>query len=178
MKPTPITLLALALLLSLGGAPAYAQQFRTAVGGRVGDPSGFSVKHFLDDAIAVEGVAAASPFGSYRYFGVEGLGLYHFNDVDFGADLETMRLYAGVGAGVRFFDYDRSLFGVGVDPDDFSGTALNVKALVGLQYVFEDAPLELTLDGGPRIYAGRNLFGGLGVFGVHYSLGVRYILSR
>ena len=176
MKHT-LTSLALAVgLLVLGTATSVsAQQVQTAVGGRIGSPFGLSAKYFITPEIALEGIATARFRNFYNDFSLEAAGLYHL-DLDFGEpELELLKLYVGAGAGATFFNYNDRLFATpGVRRDRYGSVALNLRGYVGVQYAFEDVPLELTVDTGPGIYAGRVY----DTFYFHYSIGIRYILSR
>ncbi len=173
MKHTLLTLAATALLALASPQTLSAQQVQTAIGGRVGSPFGLSAKYFLTEEFALEGVVSLGLRNFQRDFAISGAGLYHF-DIDFGEpELEPLKLYAGAGAGISLIRYRNGFF-VGSDPrDDRRAAALNLRGYIGLQYAFEDVPLELTIDTGPGIYAGRVY----DTFYVHYSLGVRYILD-
>ncbi len=175
MKHTFSTFATLAVLTFATSSTLRAQQVRTAAGGRLGSPFGLSVKHFVTDDLALEGIASIGLYNSRRDFSLSAAALYHLN-LDFGdADLELLKLYVGGGAGVSFFNYrDRYFFGTGRSRSEVGAAALNIRGYVGLQYAFEDVPLELTFDGGPAIYAGLVYDS----FYFHYSLGVRYIISR
>ena len=57
--------------------------------------------------------------------------------------------YAGVGAGIGKWDYD----GPG-HPDPDNGTFLLVAGDIGIEYVFDGAPIQLSLDFRPELYFG------------------------
>ena len=177
----PTSLLsAVALVCSLLSArPAVAQgDVGLAAGLRLGYPFGLSVKGFVTDEIALEGVAGFRPYWG-RGYGATDLrliGLYHY-DLELTEDgWEPLQLVFGGGIGFRFWNYDDDFYrNNGRDRGYYSGTTLGIRAYVGAQYAFDDVPLELTLDVGPGLGFGRLW---VNAFGFHYSAGVRYIISR
>lgn len=173
---TILTTLALSCALALSAA---AQDVGLALGARVGYPWGLSVKAFVTDEIALEGIAGFHPyFGSrYRSFDARFGGFYHY-DLELTEDgLEPLQLMFGATAGLRFWRYDDDFFGPGLGRlrDDYSDTTFDLRAHVGAQYAFDDIPLELTLDIGPGLGFG-DLW--INAFSFHSSAGVRYIISR
>lgn len=80
--------------------------------------------------------------------------------------------YAGVGAGIGKWDYD----GPG-DPDPDSGTFLLVAGDIGIEYVFEGAPIQLSLDFRPELYFGDDRDDwddDYDSFGPDIALGIRF----
>ena len=167
--------LACALLVA---RPAAAQgDVGLAIGARVGYPFGLSLKAFVTDEIALEGVAGFRPYWGSRYASTDlrFIGLYHY-DLELSEDgLEPLQLVFGGGIGFRFWNYDDDFFGPGRSRGDYASTTLGLRAYVGAQYAFDDVPLELTLDIGPGLGFGRLW---VNTFDFHYSAGVRYIISR
>ena len=85
-------------------------------------------------------------------------------------DIKGIDYYYGGGLAVSFWT-----FGDGFG-DEFNTTSIGAQGYLGLSYVFEDLPLNITLDWVPTIFFGNNAFrSGFATFG---SLGVRYVLSR
>ena len=177
MRPRSL-LSALALLAAAFLArPAAAQDVGLAAGVRVGYPWGLSVKYFVTDEIALEGMAGFQPFFGSPYSTVDlRLGGFYHYDLELREDgLEPLQLMFGASAGVRFWNYDDDFFFGPGDRNGLSDVTLGLRAHVGAQYAFEDLPLELTLDVGPGIGFG-DLW--INAFSFHSSAGVRYIISR
>jgi len=79
--------------------------------------------------------------------------------------------YAGVGGGIGSWSYN----GPG-DPDPDGGTFLLAAGDIGIEYNFEEAPIQLSLDFRPEIYFGDNRkdFDNYDSFGPDIALGIRY----
>jgi hypothetical protein len=111
------------------------QTYNTGLGLRGGYPSGITVKQFLTDFTAVEGVFS---FG-WGGFGVTGLYQIH-NKIP---DAPGFEWYYGAGAHLATAKSD------GNSP--FAGSMggelyLGVDGIVGVEYVFESAPISISLD--------------------------------
>ncbi len=127
--------------------PAY----RTAVGIRIGPNSpavstGITVKHFLDDRHALEGMLGLTN-------GVGFCGLYEWHQPI--ASVENLQWFAGGGAflGVRE-----------------SRTLLGVAGIVGLDYKFPQIPLNISIDWKPEL----NLINDVGYDGAGVGLSARF----
>ncbi len=165
-------LAALALVLSLPLA-AQAQDFQWAVGARVGFPFAFSAKYFLNESDAVEGILGFSPYSGYGSTSVAGAWQRHIDlDLD---EIDGLRWYAGAGASIHFWNY-RNNFLRDLDGERYASTSLGVSGYLGLQYVFEDLPVEVTVDWRPTILLGNTL---RSAFGAGYGgVALRYTLGR
>jgi hypothetical protein len=136
-----------------------AQNYNNAVGVRLGWGFGGTIKHFFDDSKAVEGIVQFGGIYS-RYAQITGLFQIHkpLDDVAPG-----LQWYFGGGGFVGFFS------GVYSGRDVRIGIAGNI----GLDYTFEDIPLNLSLDWVPGIaIVGFGTGFGAGTAG---GLAVRYI---
>lgn len=146
-----------------------AQNFESAVGARFGYPLSASYKMFLNETDAVEVYAGITSRSSNSAVTVAAAYQRH-NSFNLDGELAPLQWYYGAGASVGFFNYD---------DDRVSNTGsigLGISGYLGLQYAFEDIPLELTADWVPTIWIGSNAGRG---FGAGYAgLGVRYILNR
>lgn len=95
------------------------------------------------------------------------VGLYQWVwDIDKG-----FNWYAGVGAGLGSWSYD----GPG-NPDNDSGTIILAAGDIGIEYNFQEAPIQLSLDFRPEFYlnnSGDNQFREEN-FGPDIALGIRY----
>lgn len=152
--------LALIVLLAIGSAGAtQAQDYKTAIGLRAGAASGISVKHFLSDSKAIEGIL------STRWQGFNITGLYEIHK---STNTAQLNWYYGYGAHIGFWN------GANVswadDNDDYS--VIGIDGVIGLEYTFKDLPINVSLDWKPAI----NLIGYSGFWADGFGLSVRYTL--
>jgi hypothetical protein len=135
-------------------------QYKSAVGLRLGYPTSISYKQFLNDANAIE------------LFG----GLY-YNDLAVGANLsihkdidavDNLRWYYGAGAVVGLYNNFGS-----------SGVSVGVSGNLGLDYAFDDFPLNLSIDIVPTFFilGSKYSSGYLSGFDGFGALSARYILG-
>jgi hypothetical protein len=134
---------------------SQAQNYTTGVGLRFEWNSGISIKHFVNSKNAFEGMAFLFPS---KGDGVEFALLYEYHGPFF--EVENMNYYAGFGGHIGFWDRHGSDIVIGPD------------GILGLEYTFEDAPINLALDWHPFI----NLIGdyepwlGRGGFTIRYVI--------
>jgi len=150
--------IALVLFVTIGIA-ANAQDYRTGIGFRAGVPYGLTVKHFLCESNAVEGILAS------RWGGLVITGLYE--NEHWTGEYPSLNWYWGFGAHIGFWD-------TGYNPridDAYTGSVIGVDGILGLEYTFDDFPLNLSLDILPTI----NLIGYAGWGGINGALSVRYV---
>lgn len=138
---------------------SYSQNYKTAIGIKGGYPGYGSLngKHFLNSKSAIEG----SIGGSSNTLWLQGL--YELN---FSLE-EGLNWYAGGGANVGFYSYKNPFNNVRT-----SNMVLGLNGIVGLEYTFEDFPLNVALDTGPNL----RLINSLG-FGWGAGLAVRYAIK-
>ena len=129
--------------------------YTTAVGLKM-YPGALSVKHFIADGRAVEGLAFLSQDG-FRL-----TGLYEIHN-DLGS-VEGLQWYIGGGAHMGIWsDSWKAQF-----PTRNSGVSIGVDGVIGLDYKIKGAPLNLSFDWQPSFnFIGYNYFesawGGLGI---------------
>lgn len=167
MKAMRTHLLVLSLMIGLSGA-SYAQGpgYKTALGGKIGSLTGFNIKHYFSNLMAIEGTAGASPGG----VGVAALAEFNFHF----PSAPYLTLFFGFGAdvGAHFYNgwgyYRRNYPG-------YRGVGFGIDGTVGVEYTFQEVPLNLSLDFGPRF----SVFPGPGFDPLGYSgLAVRYTINR
>jgi hypothetical protein len=134
------------------GSSAYT----TALGLKILDGAGITLKHFVNDKAAIEGV------GYFWNRGARITGLYelHF-DID-GA--EGLKWYIGPGAHIGFYnDKYKSRFG----NRSFGG----IDGVLGLDYKVKAAPLNFSLDWQPSFEFGedRGFIGSWGGFAIRFT---------
>jgi hypothetical protein len=113
-------------------ALTQAQSYKTAVGVRLGPntaaiTAGFTVKHFINENTALEGI-----IGVNNGLGICGLYEKHFNI----EAVNNLQWFAGFGGYVAFNSNSTFVGGAGI---------------VGLDYKFEEIPLNISLDWKPEL---------------------------
>ena len=119
------------LLLAVSSASARTEQ-PFGFGVIVGEPTGLSLKYWLDDEHAIDGAAAWS-FSENDSFQLHGDYLIHNFEL-LGAD--ELPCYYGLGARIKFRDSD----GRGRNEDD---TIFGIRFPLGITYLFDEVPLDV-----------------------------------
>jgi hypothetical protein len=131
---------------------AHSSSYRTALGVKVWDGGGITLKHFFNTQNAGELI------GYFWRNGVRFTGLYEIHGNISGA--EGLRWYIGPGAHIGFYNtkYGDGSFG-GID------------GVLGLDYKFNEAPINLSIDWQPSFEFGdgRGFYGGWGGLGIRYT---------
>ena len=150
-----------------------AQEYKSSIGVRLGSPWSSSYKTFISEPGAIElfaNVRGRTYFGaSWARLGFGGAYQHHFDlEID---ELPGLYAYVGAGATAYLWVYsDNDAF------NEFSNLSFGIQGYVGLDYSFEDVPLNLSLDWSPTLFFGDVLIDNFG-FG-YGAVSVRYILSR
>lgn len=118
-----------AILLAVLSANTYAKQ-DLGLGVIVGEPTGLSLKYWLDEDRAIDAAAAWS-FSGHDSFQLHADYLFHRFDIfETGEVTGKMPLYYGLGARVK-------------DKDKDDDTAFGLRIPLGITYLFADAPFDL-----------------------------------
>lgn len=138
---------------------SYSQNYKTAIGIKGGYPGYGSLngKHFLNSKTAIEG----SIGGGTNTLWLQGLYELNFSLED------GLNWYAGGGANIGFYSYKNPF-----NNERTSNMILGLNGIVGLEYTFEDLPLNVALDTGPNL----RIINSLG-FGWGAGLAVRYAIK-
>ena len=122
--------------------------YKTALGVKVWDGGGISLKHFFGNNKAGEFV------GYFWNHGFRLTALYEIHgDI---ADAPGLKWYVGPGAHIGFYDYYKK-------NNHIEGTYLGVDGVLGLDYKFSGAPINISLDWQPSFEFGDFLgFAGIG----------------
>jgi hypothetical protein len=148
-------------ILFISGASMAQGDYSTGIGLRGGYPAGLTVKHFLSDQDAVEGL-----IGAY-YRGLMITGLYERHMDAFGE--ERLNFYYGAGAHIGFLNYyNNHPF---LKDGNGSGALIGVDGILGLEYNFEPVPINISVDWKPAF----NLVGYTGFWVDNGAFSVRYI---
>lgn len=120
-------------------------QYRAAIGLRAGETSGLTIKGFVGNSAALEGIIGV------WYHGLSGTLLYEVHRPAF--NLNGMNWYYGGGGHVAFdtdhyywYRYDRRWYYYRA-----GGTWVGVDGVIGLEYKIPRAPIALSLDLKPYI---------------------------
>jgi len=149
----------LIVFASFLGSMVYSQDYRTSLGLRGGLPYGLTVKHFLSKTNALEGILASSWGG----FVVTGL----YENEHWTGKYPGLNWFWGFGAHAGFWD-------TGMNPnvdETYSGSIIGADAIIGLEYTFDEIPLNVSLDLLPTF----NLIGYTGWGGINGAISIRYV---
>lgn len=129
--------------------------YKTALGVKVWDGGGISLKHFFT------GNNAGEFIGYFWSRGVRITGLYEIHG-NIG-DAAGLKWYIGPGAHIGFYDYFKG-------NNHIDGVYFGVDGVIGLDYKFKGAPINISLDWQPSFEFG-DFVGFVGSWG---GLGIRY----
>jgi hypothetical protein len=142
-----ITLLFSMLFLLALSSEIKAQDYKSAIGLRFGYPVSISYKTFMTESNALELFAGFRSYsGIYSYFTVGGLYEIHHPL----SEVEGLSWFYGGGASVQFFSYDDGYGFV----DENGSVGVGISGIIGLDYKFADAPVNLSLDFMPTFRIG------------------------
>jgi len=157
--------LILAAALVLGCSLAiYSQEYKSALGLRLGYPTSISYKQFISDPGAFELFAGFRSWSGYSWTNVGAMYQHHM-DID---GVDGLKWYFGGGASVFFWNF-RNSFNRG----DAGNTSIGLMGVLGLDYKFATAPVNLSLDWVPIFFVngwGNGFGGGYGALSVRYTL--------
>jgi len=133
------------LFLSFHGV---AQNYRTGIGFRLGGlASGITVKHFVNSSAAIEGIAGFA----HHAFILTGLYEVHRNI----PNAPGLQWFFGGGGHIGFFRYDGYYYVVHThgnqyyyfaDDPEGSHAIFGLDFILGLDYKFTNAPIDIALD--------------------------------
>ena len=139
---------------------ANSSSYKTALGVKVWDGAGISLKHFFDKN--------AGELIAYFYgHGFRLTGLYEIHGPISGA--EGLKWYIGPGVHIAFYEgrYHHRYY---YYDDDRHHAHVGIDGVIGLDYKFRGAPINISLDWQPAFEFGD----GAGFYGSWGGLGIRY----
>ncbi len=151
-----------AVILAALGVEATAQNngstYKTAVGIKI-YPTALSVKGFIAPNKAIEGL------GYFYSDGFRLTGLYEIHGDIEGAT--GLKWYVGPGAHIAVWNSSWKK----ENPDRNDGVAIGIDGVLGLDYKFKGAPINMSLDWQPSFnFVGYNYFeGGWGGLAIRYT---------
>jgi len=140
-------------------ALSSAQDYRTGIGFRGGFSQGLTLKHFVSNKAAIEGLLLT------RWSGFGLVGLYEIHNQAF--DVDRLRWYYGFGAHIGFWNGDYASWGTA----GTSYAVFGLDGIIGIEYSFSEAPINLGIDWKPAV----NLVGYPGFWADGGALSIRYI---
>lgn len=140
---------------------AEAQNYTTSLGLRGPFNNGITLKHFISEQSALEGIFAS------RYRGFSFTGLYEKHQGAF--DVDQLQWYYGAGGHIGIYD-DRSPW----FEDSDQKTVIGVDGIIGLEYTIQEIPFNISIDYKPAF----NVVGHQGFWGDNGGISVRYIFGR
>lgn len=123
--------------LTLATQTANAQ-YKNAIGGRFGTANGISFKTFVKQDRALDFILNFQSKNDYSYFRFTGLYEIH-NPIN---NADGLRWYYGFGGTLGSINYK---------PTDENDLLLGIDGVIGLDYKFKGAPINLALDWKPTL---------------------------
>jgi len=149
-------------LIAFGFASiSFAQDYTTGIGLRGGLFYGLTVKHFISEKSALEGLISS------RWRGFELTGLYEIHNQAF--NTEGLKWHIGFGAHVGFWNGNYTYKYWGDEGTNY--TVIGIDGILGLEYSFSEVPINLSVDWKPVF----NLVGHSGFWADDGALSIRYI---
>lgn len=142
----------------------FSQSYNSAIGLRFGYPTAVSYKTFLSEKNAIEAFVGFRSYGFGSFININAAYQIH-NPI---ASVDNLSWYYGLGAGAYLYSYDAGV----VDDGSFG---IGVSGYLGLDYKFDNIPLNLSADWVPTFFLGGGYYNGFG--GSYGALSARYILS-
>jgi hypothetical protein len=159
-----IIILAMLIMTIFSGqllAQSMGSTYKTALGVKFYPGTGITIKHFVKNTAAIEGL------GYFWKDGMRFTGLYEFHGNIKGAT--GLQWYIGPGAHIGFWNekYWRDRYGRRI------GSALvGIDGVLGLDYKFKNAPINMSIDWQPSFEFGdygAGFSGNWGGFAVRYT---------
>lgn len=139
-----------------------AQSYKSSIGLRLGASNGITFKHFLNSSDAIEVIAGT------RWRGLHAIALYERHQTIGGTD--QLKLFYGAGGHLGIWNTYKNhpFFDNSIKNREY--VVIGVDGILGLEYVFEGAPIALSIDWKPEF----NIIGYNGLWVGDGGLSVRY----
>lgn len=151
------------ILIFVATALHAQRDYRTGIGARLSPSSGLTVKSFISDASAIEGII------SFRWQGFIANGLYETHRDAFKNN--NFNFYYGFGGHFGVWDNDWKHHPWYDDGNDF--VALGADGIIGVEYTFEKVPFNIALDWKPMF----NIIENTDLWVDDVGLSIRFILK-
>lgn len=138
-----------------------SQNYKNAVGARLGYPFGFTVKHFFGQQGSIEGILG------FRGRSAEGIAMYehHF----YPAKRKEFAFYVGGGGHLGFYNHYPPYWKSDVTRRG-AYLAVGLDAILGVEWTFTEIPLNLGFDWKP----GFNFYRDTGFLYADFAVSLRY----
>ena len=162
MKRLIMAIIVLTAFAQGATAQATGSSYKTALGVKFYPGAGITLKHFVKSNAALEGI------GYFWRDGMRITGLYEFHGNISGAP--GLKWYVGPGAHIGFWNnryWDRRYPGV-----DRGGAVVGIDGVLGLDYKFNGAPINMSIDWQPSFEFGdygAGFSGNWGGFAIRYT---------
>jgi len=159
-------ILSIILVLILSASVGKAQDYKSAIGGKLGYGLIASYKTFISESSAVD------IFGGIRWGGfVVGAYWLKHNPI---SSVANLKWYWGAGGSFTTWDYGYAGY------DKYN--ELGISGVIGLDYTFDDMPLNLSVDWAPTIVVADSYNYPGGTYnrfrGGYGAITARYIINR
>ncbi len=142
-----------------------AQDYQSAIGLRLGSPIAVSYKFFISEPAAIELYLGYRSYGiGYTFLNPGAMYQYHFPI----SGVEGLSWYVGGGASIYLYNFKDNYC------TDCDGLAFGINGVLGLDYKFANAPINLSVDWLPTIVIAGDFSGFGGGYG---ALSARYTLN-
>jgi hypothetical protein len=151
-KQIILSMLTLVIFITTATAQSKGRTYTTALGVKFLDGAGITLKHFISERDALEGI------GFFWNQGARITGLYELHYDINGAP--GLKWYVGPGVHIGFYNTKNG-----------GGSWAGIDGVLGLDYKINNAPLNLSIDWQPSFEfgTGRGFTGNWGGFGVRYT---------
>ena len=139
MKKVLLLCLTVGFILFSNTKVSAQSTYKNAIGGRFGEANGITFKTFLNDKAALDLILNFQSRGDYSYFRLTGLYEVH-NPIQNAAGL---RYYYGGGATLGSRNHRKF--------DDDNDLLASIDGVLGLDYKFNEIPLNVSLDWKPAL---------------------------
>ena len=149
-------LLFIAIASGAQSKSAKGSSYKSALGVKMWDGGGITFKHFFSENNAGELT------GYFWNRGVRFTGLYEIHGTF--SDAPGLRWYIGPGAHIGFYDYYKK-------NNHIDGTYFGIDGVLGLDYKFRGAPINMSIDWQPSFEFGDfvGFVGNWGGFSIRYT---------
>ncbi len=162
-----ISYFSLVLLFAfLGTNSKLNAQYSGSIGLRLGAYNGVTYKGFINDNAAIEVYGTFRSYSSLYSF-LTATGLYEIHNQI--PNAEGLKWYYGGGVTAGFYSFDKTYTGL-----NNTSTIFGITGILGLEYVFKDIPINVSVDWSPTYYFSS----GYGFSGDYIALSGRYIFGR
>ncbi len=155
-----------AFILSISTSKLQAQNYTGSLGLRLGAYNGITYKGFINEKAAIEVYGTFRSYSSSYSF-ITATGLYEIHNAISNAG--GLKWYYGGGITAGFYSFDKTYLG-----SNNTSTIFGITGVLGLEYVFKELPINVSLDWSPTYYFSS----GSGFTGDYFALSVRYIFGR